>query len=57
MEEYCISERPKDSERYEYYNVLWIEWDDGVAYRKAVGRVEKRVWESLSLESIDLVLG
>lgn len=26
---------------YEYHNVLWIEWKDGVAYRRGLGRVGK----------------
>jgi hypothetical protein len=29
--------------RYEFYNVLWIEWEDGIAYRKGIGHVEKYV--------------
>ena len=41
---------------YEFYNVLWIEWKDGVAYRKALGRVFKDVWESKKQEVIDVVL-
>jgi len=32
---------PKPGEKYKFYNVLWIEWLDGVAYRKTLGRVEK----------------
>jgi hypothetical protein len=59
---YSISEwnckaRPTDREFYEFYFVLWIEWVEGIAYRKALGRVEKRAWESLALEDIDVILG
>lgn len=43
-------ERTEPFERYEYYNVLWIEWEDGIAYRKGVGRVEKGMWEAQPLE-------
>ncbi|KAN0122672.1 HET domain containing protein [Hyaloscypha variabilis] len=50
-------ERPKISERYEFYNVLWIEWKDGIAYRKCLGRVEKHMWEVQPLEWIDVTLG
>ena len=57
FEEYNASGGPTKGELYEYYNVMWIEQEDGIAYRKAVGRVEKSRWESLGLESIDLVLG
>jgi hypothetical protein len=50
-------ERPKSAERYEFYNVLWIEWKDGIAYRKGVGRVEKSMWEAQPLEWIQVTLG
>jgi len=42
---------------YEFVNVLWIERKEDVAYRKAVGRVAKQVWESLEKETIAVVLG
>jgi hypothetical protein len=42
---------------YEYYNVMWIEWEDGIAYRKAIGRVYKEAWEAQELEEIDVLLG
>ncbi|KUI60370.1 hypothetical protein VP1G_07570 [Cytospora mali] len=41
----------------EVYYVMWIEWDEKVAYRKGLGRVEKSAWEALDREWIDLVLG
>lgn len=50
-------ERPKHTELYEFYNVLWVEWKDGVAYRRAYGRVLRGLWEKQDLESISLVLG
>jgi hypothetical protein len=43
--------------REERMTVLWVEWKDGVAYRRAVGSVEKAAWDGLELESVDLVLG
>lgn len=48
---------PRHYGTYEFYNVLWIEWTNGVAFRKALGRVEKSVWEAESKDEIDLVLG
>jgi hypothetical protein len=42
---------------FEFFNVLWIEWKDGIAYRKGVGKVLKDKWEALELEWIDVVLG
>lgn len=57
LDEWNLPERPKEGIKYEYYNVLQIEWQDQVAYRKALGRVRKDVWESSTLEWIDLTLG
>jgi hypothetical protein len=57
IDELNHKERPRESEKYEYYNVLWVEWRDGVAYRKACGRVMKSAWECQELEWVDLVLG
>ena len=48
---------PRHSGKYEFYNVLWVEWIGQVAYRKAVGRVEKSVWEAEKKDEINLVLG
>jgi len=42
---------------FEYFNVLWIEWKDGIAYRKGIGKVLKDKWEALELEWIDVILG
>ena len=42
---------------YRYYNVLWVERHDGISYRKALGRVEKSLWEKQNLEGIDVTLG
>lgn len=40
------------------YFVLWIEWVDGVAYRKASGAVVATAWEELrEKELVDLILG
>lgn len=55
--EWDHEERPKTGRDYEWYNVLWIEWKDGIAYRKGLGRIAKGAWESLDLEWIDLILG
>lgn len=44
-------------ETYTFYNVLWIKWDNGIAYRRGVGRVKRETWESMELEDVDLVLG
>jgi hypothetical protein len=42
---------------YEFYNMLWIEREDGIAYRKGLGRVWKEVWELQKFDAIDVILG
>lgn len=52
---YIASESHGDREAYA---VLWVEWANGIAYRRASGRVEKKAWDQHpQLETIDLVLG
>jgi hypothetical protein len=46
-----------ESEVYGFYNVLCIEWDEGIAYRCGIGRVAKAAWERQNLEQIDIKLG
>ncbi|KAF4996636.1 hypothetical protein FGRMN_4382 [Fusarium graminum] len=41
----------------EFYGVLWVEWTDGIAYRKGCGYVKKEIWEEQDLEDIDVILG
>ncbi|KAK2054520.1 heterokaryon incompatibility protein [Colletotrichum caudatum] len=45
--EYAREERPKQGERYEFYNVMWISRRDGIAYREGLGRVHKETWDAL----------
>jgi hypothetical protein len=52
-----IIERHRSSAFYEFYNVLWIERCNGVAYRKGLGRVMKDAWERQDLEEIKITLG
>lgn len=42
---------------HDKYTVLWIEWTGSVAYRSAVGSIEKSKWEQLDLEEVELVMG
>ena len=57
LDEWDIPERPRDSEFYHFYYVMWVEWKAGIAYRKAIGTVYKPVWDSQVREDIDVVLG
>ncbi|KAF2663231.1 HET-domain-containing protein [Microthyrium microscopicum] len=47
----------KTLKEYNFYNVMWIEWIDGVAYRKGVGRVWEEAWKLQNRTMIDVVLG
>ena len=55
--EWSHPERPKEAENYGYHNVMWIQWEDGIAYRKGLGRVERSVWERQALDDVDLIVG
>lgn len=53
---YC-PQCPTHSGLYKFYNVMCIEWQDGIAYRKAVGRVIDHVWERVATEVVNFTLG
>ncbi|QDS75313.1 hypothetical protein FKW77_001554 [Venturia effusa] len=42
---------------FEFVNIMWIEWQDGIAYRKAIGQIMQHVWDGYELETIDVTLG
>lgn len=48
---------PKEGAWYEYYYVMWVEWNNGVAYRKGLGRVLANIWEKHRGEPFFLMLG
>ena len=48
---------PKEQRIIRFYYVMWIEWEDGIAYRKGLGRVLEVAWDSEKTEEINLVLG
>lgn len=48
---------PQEVPGSEVYYVMWIEWEDEVAYRRGLGRVERSAWETLDRQWVDLVLG
>ncbi|KAH6639089.1 hypothetical protein C7974DRAFT_469692 [Boeremia exigua] len=41
---------------YEFYFVLWIEWDGKIARRRALGTVWKRSWDHGETNEVDIVL-
>jgi hypothetical protein len=48
---------PTPMEPYDFYNVLWVEWIDGIAFGKGLGRVFKDVWDRQEREDVHLILG
>lgn len=42
---------------YHFYNVLWVERVDGVAYRRGAGRIKKDAWEAHCSEPSVVILG
>jgi hypothetical protein len=57
FEEFLIDESLRSKGIYNFYHVMWIEWENGIAYRKAIGRISQAMWEQQELEWIDLTLG
>ncbi|CAF9938868.1 hypothetical protein IMSHALPRED_001121 [Imshaugia aleurites] len=57
LDEWLLEERPTTEGLYEFYNVMWIEWENGIAYRRALGRILRDVWEGQNLEWVDVTLG
>ena len=55
----CAQRSPLKSNKqvYEFYDALWVEYEDGVAYRKGIGRVRKGVWDRETLGWVDVTLG
>lgn len=47
----------RDERKWDYYNVMWIEWEGDVAYRKGLGMVNKRAWDVMGAETITFKLG
>ncbi|KAF4969172.1 hypothetical protein FSARC_3548 [Fusarium sarcochroum] len=48
--------QPVEEESWNFYNVLWVEWEGGLARRKGVGKVERKAWDRLEKKNVSLVL-
>ncbi|KAI0865669.1 HET-domain-containing protein [Xylaria cubensis] len=57
LEEWSFAERPRKTPLYEFFNVLCITRQDGICFRKGVGRVLKNVWLSQKPETLEVTLG
>jgi hypothetical protein len=55
--EMLVVDELADLKYYSFYNVLWIEWKGGVAYRKALGRVWEDAWDRLTVSDVHISLG
>jgi hypothetical protein len=42
---------------YSFYFVLWVERDEGIVYRKALGWISKSYWDSAETDEVDVRLG
>ena len=56
IDEWKMDERPTSGEYYRFHNVLWIGWENGIAYRRGLGRVAEEFWREQNLDKIKLVL-
>jgi len=57
FDEWMRKECPRKTGLYEFYNVMWIERSNDVAYRKAIGRVQRSSWEEVATEYVGIILG
>jgi hypothetical protein len=48
---------PQTVQRAKFYNVLWLHWENDVAYRKGIGAVDKEAWDSIGAEVRTFKLG
>ncbi|KAK5651429.1 hypothetical protein OQA88_12517 [Cercophora sp. LCS_1] len=57
---FCFSGSCKAEKRfvpYDFYNVLWVRFVDGIAYREGIGRVLRSAWDRLGAEEVEISLG
>jgi hypothetical protein len=57
LDEWNLQERPRLTSLYEYFNVLWVEREDRIVYRRALGRVLMDAWQSQNPKNSSLILG
>lgn len=57
VDEWYHKERTKSTNVYEFYNVLSIFWENGIAYRTCIGRVQKSTWDVQKIDWINVTLG
>jgi len=50
-------EEGPDGREYHFYNVLWVERKEAIAYRCAAGRVPKTIWDASCTPLTKIILG
>ncbi|KAH7377834.1 heterokaryon incompatibility protein-domain-containing protein [Pyrenochaeta sp. MPI-SDFR-AT-0127] len=40
-----------------FYDVMWVEWEGGIAYRKAIGKIWADDWDAAETKEIEVYLG
>jgi len=48
--------RQPDGRARESVNIMWVGWEDGVAYRKAIGMVDRDAWHLAKNAPLELIL-
>lgn len=56
LDEWKLEQRPKSTQTYEFYNVIEITWENGIAYRRALGCVLRDVQGSQNLEQVAMTI-
>lgn len=57
LPEFNFVGRPYSGDCYRFYHVLWIEREDGISYRKGLGRIAQEVWDDLPKDNVQIWLG
>lgn len=57
LPEFDFAGRPRSGDCYRFYHVLWIEREDGISYRRGLGRVAQEVWDDLPKDDVEIWLG
>ncbi|CAP64845.1 uncharacterized protein PODANS_5_3920 [Podospora anserina S mat+] len=57
LPEWGLNEETRELEEFQFYNVLWVERREGIAYRRGCGTIWKEGWDRQNPEVRDIVLG
>lgn len=57
IKEWSVIEEARDLDEFEFYNIVWVERRDEIAYRMGLRSVWKEGWHRQNPETRDIVLG